>query len=215
MIIGILQQKGGVGKTTLSINLADCFARQGKRVLLVDADPQGSALAWSSVREGEPRFPVVGCPKPTLHRDIASLATGYDIVVIDGAPRVNELARSAIQASDTVLIPVQPSPFDVWASEEIVGLITEARTFKENLNAVFAVNRKIANTVIGRDVKQAFEDMPFPVLDATVTQRVIFAEAAAGGQTVFDIAPAGDAAREVAAIAALLKSEKQQMRKAA
>src|SRR5262245_25926650 len=111
LIIGVLQQKGGVGKTTLALNLAADYARSRHRVLLVDADPQGSALAWSSVREKPPLFPVIGMPKPTLHKDLPPVAANYEVVIIDGAPRVNELARSAILACDFVLVPVQPSPF--------------------------------------------------------------------------------------------------------
>ena len=204
MIIGVLSQKGGVGKTTLTLNLGAHFAASGARVLVVDADPQGSALAWSSARERPPLFPVIGMAKPTLHRDLPDVASDYDMVLIDGAPRVNDLGRAAILASDLVLIPVQPSPFDVWAADDTVRLVLEAQQFKENLRAAFAVNRKIVNTAIGRDVARAFDDAPFPVLPAAVSQRVIFAECAGQGLTVEEVAPTGDAAREIAALGAAI-----------
>lgn len=204
MIIGVLQQKGGAGKTTLSLNLAGYFASEGARTLLVDADPQASALAWSSVRDKPSLFPVIGMPKPSLHKDLPQIAKDYDVVVIDGAPRVNELARSAIMASDVILIPVQPSPFDVWSCAEIISLVQEAKQYKPDIKCVFAVNRRVANTVISREVLKAFKNFPFPLLEPSVCQRIIFAETAAQGLTVFDAAPSSAAAYEIAAIAELL-----------
>ena len=204
MIVGVLNQKGGVGKTTLSVNLAACLARTGARVLLIDADPQGSALDWAAARQGEPLFSVVGFPRATIHKEIAQLGQGYDHIIIDGPPRVTDLARSAIMASDIVVIPVQPSPYDIWAAEEVVKLIDEARVFKENIKSVFVVNRKITNTAIGRDVREALAAYPIHVLDAAIAQRVVFAEAAAQGQAIFEIDPNGPAVAEVEAVAAEL-----------
>jgi len=213
MIIGLLNQKGGVGKTTMTLNLAAFYASGGARVLVVDADPQGSALAWSSIREADPLFPVIGMAKTTLHKDLPALARDYDITLIDGAPRVTGLGRSAIMASDLVVIPVQPSPFDVWATDEIVRLIEEAQIYNDKLSAVFAVNRKIVNTAIGRDVAKAFAEAPFPVLPTALCQRVLYAESAGEGRTVIEVAPDGEAAREVGLLAQALV--KKQERKAA
>jgi chromosome partitioning protein len=200
MIFGVLNQKGGVGKTTLSVNLAAALSRSGARVLLIDADPQGSALDWAAARQDEPLFSVVGLPRATLHKEMATIGYGYDHVIIDGPPRVTDLARSAIMASDVVVIPVQPSPYDVWAAEEVVKLIDEARVYKENLKSCFVVNRKIANTAIGRDVREALSAYPVHVLNASVTQRVVFAEAAAQGKAVFEIESDGQAAKEMDAV---------------
>lgn len=204
MIFGILNQKGGVGKTTLSVNLAACLARAGGRVLLIDADPQGSALDWAAARQGDPLFTLVGFPRPSIHKEIAQMGKGYDHIVIDGPPRVTDLARSAIMASDVVVIPVQPSPYDIWAADEVVKLIEEARVFKENIKSAFVVNRKITNTAIGRDVREALASYPVHVLQASVTQRVVFAEAAAQGQAIFEIDAAGPAVAEIEAVAAEL-----------
>ena len=204
MIIGVLNQKGGVGKTTLSVNLAASLARAGRRVLLIDADPQGSALDWAAARHEGPLFSVVGFPRPTIHREIAQIGDGYDHIVIDGPPRVTDLARSAIMASDLVLIPIQPSPYDVWAAEEVVKLIEEARIYKENLKCAFVVNRKISNTAIGRDVGEALSAYPVSVLAASITQRVVFAEAAGQGKAVHEVEPGGPAAAEIEAVTAEL-----------
>jgi chromosome partitioning protein len=197
MIISLLNQKGGVGKTTLAIHLAAGFAKQGMSTLLVDADPQGSALDWAAAREGELLFPVAGLPKASLHKELPGLSKGFDMVLIDGPPRVYDVGRSAIMASDVVLIPVQPSPYDVWAAKEIVDLLHEVSLYKPNLKSAFVINRKIANTALGRDVVDALSDYPIPVLENAICQRVAFAESAAQGQTVFETDPNGSSVKEL------------------
>jgi chromosome partitioning protein len=203
MIIAFLNQKGGTGKTTLSINVAHALLNKKKnnKVLLVDADPQGSARDWAAAREEEPLFPVIGLDRAVLHKELPSMVKDYSHIVIDGPPRVSELARSAIMAADLVVVPIQPSPYDVWAADEIIKLIKEATTFKEGIKCVFAVNRKIVNTAIGRDVNDALADYEYPTFKTTIHQRVIFAECAAFGSTVIEMDNKGQAATEIKKLA--------------
>jgi len=204
VIAALLNQKGGVGKTTLALHLAGTWAAQGRRVLVVDADPQGSALDWSEQRSREalPRlFGVLGLARETLHRELPEIARDADHVVVDGPPRVTGIARSALLAAHVVLVPATPSPFDGWASGEMLRLIDEARVFRPELVARFVLNRCAARTVIARETGEALADHDPPVLASRVGQRIAFADAARTGRLVGELDTASAAAREIAALA--------------
>ena len=138
------------------------------------------------------------CREAVLHRQVPDLVAGYDLLVIDGPPSLTDIARSAMVASDLVLIPVTPSPYDVWAAGELVRLADEVRVMREDLAARFVISRKIVGTAIGRDVEAALAAWPsVPVLPAQVSQRVVFAETAAAGSTVLEAGRDGKAIREI------------------
>jgi len=200
MIISVLNQKGGVGKTTLSIHIASTLALGGKSVLLIDADVQRSAMDWAASREIEPIFNVVGISTNHIHKEVRLLEAKYDFIVIDGPPRVYDVAKSAIAASDIVLIPLQPSPYDVWSAKEVVDLIGEVKetlSMYKTLKAAFVINRKIQNTVIGRDVEEALQPYNIPVLKTHLYQRVIYAETAARGTSAIEEDPDSLAGKEI------------------
>lgn len=204
-VIAVLNQKGGSGKTTIATHLARALQIDGHDVVLVDSDPQGSARDWAAVREDHP-LSVVGIDRPTIDRDLRSLGP-KDFVVIDGAPQAADLAVSAIKAAQLILIPVQPSPYDIWATADLVDLVKQRIEVMEGkLKAAFIVSRAIKGTRIGSEVTQALNGYGLPVLDARITQRVSYPGTATSGNTVLDTEPEGDAARE---IRAMLKNVKE------
>ena len=109
------------------------------------------------------------------------------------------MARSALLAAERVLIPVQPSPYDLWASAEMVALIREAQVFRPALRAP-VINRRVSTTIIGREARQALADQPLPALRAEVHQHIVFADSVAAGRLARETAPDSTAAREITAL---------------
>lgn len=194
-VIAVLNQKGGSGKTTISTHLARAFQLAGSSVVLVDSDPQGSARDWAAAHEEQP-LSVIGIDRPTIERDLKSLAK-TDYVVIDGAPQASDLAASAIKAANFVLIPVQPSPYDIWAAADLVDLVKQRIQITDGaLQAGFVVSRAISGTRLGQEVAEALAGYELPVLTARIMQRVAYPGSAATGKTVFDSESESDAAQD-------------------
>ena len=214
LVIAVLNQKGGAGKTTIATHLSRVLQMSGGDVLLVDSDPQGSARDWAAACDDQP-VPVVGIDRPTIERDLRRI-TRKDFVVIDGAPQAADLAVSAIKAASFVLIPVQPSPYDIWATSDLVELVKQRIEITNGgLKAAFVVSRAIKNTKIGNDIMAALRDYELPVLGTRITQRVIYPGTAAKGTTVMDAEPYGDAAAEMEGLASeitqLVKKSNEEM----
>ena len=196
MIITFINQKGGVGKTTLSVNVAACLARRGCKTLLIDADKQGSATAWASLREDAP-FIVNAMARQNMAKDAMRMAADYTYTIIDGPPHAEEIARSCIIAADLVVIPIEPSGLSTWASDLTVRQVREAQAYKESLQCGFAVSRKIGGTVIGRDIRDMAAAEGITIFESEIEQRVAFAESMTLGKTIFEWSPRGAAAREI------------------
>lgn len=197
MIFSVINQKGGVGKTTLSIHIADGLSKRGHKVALIDADSQSSSLLWSASRSGDTLFPVMGMPKETLYQEIQSLRDSFDDIVIDGPPRVAKILKAAIAAADFVLVPVKPSSLDVWAATDVVTLIEEVRTFRPDLRAAFVINERRSNTRLGRDVEEALSGIGLEVCKTSIHARAAYPVAIGQGLSVFDSEPKGKAALEM------------------
>lgn len=198
-VIAVLNQKGGSGKTTIATHLARAFQFAGSSVVLIDSDPQGSARDWSAARDEQP-LSVIGIDRPTIERDMRSLAQ-TDFAVIDGAPQAADLAISAIKAAHFILIPVQPSPYDIWAAADLVELVKQRIDVTDGkLQAAFVVSRAIHGTKLGQEVGEALDEYGLPVLSARIAQRVSYPGTAATGGTVFDTEPNSDAAKDFMAL---------------
>lgn len=183
--IAILNTKGGVGKTTLTSNLGEALKRDGFSVLLVDSDPQGSLRDWNEASDGEV-LPVIGLDRETLAKDLDAVKKQYDFVLIDGAPQSGKLAAAGIKAADMVLIPVTPSPYDVWASSDLVEVLQARQQVTDGIPiARFIISRARKNTRLSGDLSEALSDYEVPTLNACTTHREAYAQTAADGLTVF------------------------------
>jgi chromosome partitioning protein len=195
-IISIINEKGGVGKTTLATHIARGLQKRGMDVLLIDSDPQGSLRDWyAAAGEDSDLPPVIAIDRPALFKDINKFVKPWTI--IDGAPSVEELAVSAIKASDFVIIPVQPSPYDVWATESLVEMIQVRQDLAEKPKTAFLISRQISGTKLSSDVRQALEEYGFDIFKNHTTQRVLYPTTASTGTTVLDVDPEGPAAQEI------------------
>jgi len=195
-VIAVVGNKGGAGKTTLSVNLAVGLAKQTRSVL-VDADPQGSAAQWRAI-SGDETVPVHTATSE-LETLTNELSQDYDYVVIDCPPSVDSPQTiSALRLVDLALIPVQPSPMDLWASIHIEQAVARAHETNPSLQALLVINQLEPRTMLSRVVGQALSEIELPVANATLRRRAIYRNSAMEGKSVFEMGRRGaDAAAEL------------------
>ena len=196
MIISLLNQKGGVGKTTIAINLAGCIAGRPYRVLLIDGDPQGSVLQWQSIENRSP-FDVKHYPLPMTRRDMKGWTRGYDHVVIDGPPAIGEITRAILGVSDLAIVPVGPSPLDIWSCWKTLELIQDIQQDNTRLKSKLLISRKIPGTRLGRDARDAMSVFNKDLFGTELCQRVAYVESMTSGVSVMQYAPNSKASDEI------------------
>ncbi len=188
-IISIVNEKGGTGKSTVATNLATALHRRGKKVVLVDADPQGTARDWRDASpEGANLPPVLGIDRSQILQSSLSTLSDNDFVIIDGPAKANEMAAAIIRFSDVALIVIQPSGADLWASAATVKLVRSKIDVGGAIDAAFLVNRVIGSSKLSRLVKEGeWNEYGIEQLDSTIGNRVVFAQALTDGLSVYDL----------------------------
>lgn len=202
-VLAVAGQKGGAGKSTLAICLAAEALARGRKVLLVDADPQGTARTWGAVAaEAGQAAPTIVAMGATMHKpgQLMQAAEAYDLVVIDCPGKLGDIQRSALLVADLALLPCGPSAADAWALSSSIELVHEARVFRDTLRAAVVITRKQGRTALGQAARDVLTDAGLPVLRAELGYRVAFQEALGAGRGVGTYAPRDAAADELRAL---------------
>ena len=196
MIISFVNQKGGVGKTTTAINLASSLVRKNHNLVLIDADPQGSATTWHSIEDNQ-ALEIIDHPGELTQSDIKTIETAYDYVIIDAPPAVDDKVETILKASDLAILPVTPSSLDLWSCKETLDTMDPKSEALLSGKVRLLINRKIPGTRVGREVRQALDKFDTPVFETELCQRVAYIDAMQYGVSVMQFAPGSKAAGEI------------------
>ena len=196
-VIALVGNKGGAGKTTLTVNLAVGLGRVG-RVVILDTDPQGSSAQWRTIADDN-TVPKVISATTELGEQVRALVREYDYLVVDCPPSVQAPQTLAIlQTSDLALIPVQPSPLDLWASIHIEEAVIQARVNNPSLRALLVINQLEPRTTLSQLMREALAEIKVPVADTSIRRRAVYRASALEGRSVYAMGKRGaDAAAEL------------------
>lgn len=197
-ILAIANGKGGVGKSTVAINLAGALTGHQKTVLLIDLDPQGTSSGWSKVRQEQRKtspnsktLEVTQAPwsSADLAGRLQEISKKFDFTLIDCGPANDKTMRTAMALSDFVIIPVTPSPYDIQSVKKTIDMIQEGKSGGAiRIQPSLLISRKITGTTLGRDARETLEAFKIPIFKSEISQRVALCEAGIVGQTIREYA---------------------------
>jgi len=202
-VLVIASQKGGSGKSTIAMQLAGALSVRDAeaRVLVIDADQQGTCLKWAAMAPEDSPFPamVMGITEPIIHRQLPRIRKDYDFILVDTPPHAEALARSAIIAADLVLIPVLPSPVDLWSAATTRKIVLDAQVQRPEIACRLLLSRVVPNTALAQETLEALEVYDIPILSTRLHQRQAYPRSALRGCTVLELEAkiGGQAAEEV------------------
>lgn len=187
MIISIVNLKGGSGKTTVATNLTVALSRKFK-TLLIDTDPQRSASQWFDVRESaNDNFSVISIQEDkSLKKQIPVFQSQYEHIIIDGAPQSDRISAICIYAADLVIIPVMPSPYDLWATASILERVSATKEIQPDKKAFFLLNRVNDKATLSKDTAEALSSLGYPVFNTRLHNRIAYADSASCGLSVLE-----------------------------
>lgn len=202
MILAVVNMKGGTGKSTVATNLAACFAAYGTDVLLVDADPQASALAWQRDRPAHvPPVSVIGLPVTNLHREIPRFEAKYPVILIDGGGQITATSKAAVAVANFLLVPTEASTPDIRSTERFfTHVVEEVAAIKGQVAAAILVTKVKTRTTVNAAGQVQIKALGYPVLASVLAHRVTYPEAFSKGMSVVEYDPQSKAAEEVLAL---------------
>jgi chromosome partitioning protein len=205
-IIAVVNQKGGSGKTTVSMQLAGAIARRGKKILVVDADPQGTATRWAASADDDSPFPasVVGlsAANAKVHREVKKFVDDYDCIIIDCPPAADSpVPQSALMIADIALVPIIPSPLDMWAAVGIRQVILNVADLNEALQSRLVLNQCQPKTTLTQESLEILPEFGIKLAESQIQHRQVYRQSAVYGQTVHEMASkASSAIKEIEAL---------------
>jgi chromosome partitioning protein len=188
-IITVCNQKGGSGKTTVTMQLGGTLSLRKNKVLIVDGDFQGSAMEWASLSPEDCPFPAQVCSLyqagKKIHQEIKRFFDNYDYILVDCPPSAESpIAKSSLVISDLCLVPFVPSALDVLASTKIRDLIEDAKILNPNLICKILINRIEPNTKLTKTIVDLTSNFGIDILNTNLKKRTYYAESVLNGSTV-------------------------------